>query len=116
MTHSTNCIFCRIVAGEMGKIIHEDDLVAAFEDLNPQAPHHTLIVPRRHLESLDQVGPAEEPLAGRLLSAEELLARRKGLHVNGYRVVFNTGKAAGQSVSHLHLHLLGGRDLRWPPG
>jgi histidine triad (HIT) family protein len=110
------CIFCSIVAGLRGRKIHEDDLVVAFEDVNPQAPSHTLIVPREHLDSTAAFAEGSEALAGRLLATAARLARQKGLERDGYRVVINCGEAAGQTVRHLHLHLLGGRIFRWPPG
>ncbi|MFQ5670350.1 MAG: histidine triad nucleotide-binding protein [Acidobacteriota bacterium] len=116
MPPATDCIFCRIVAGEMGKKIHEDNLVAAFEDVHPQAPHHTLVVPKEHLASPGDLTPGREELAGRLLTTAVTLAARKGLDRKGYRMVINCGESAGQSVFHLHLHLLGGRSFGWPPG
>jgi len=109
-----NCLFCRIVSGEMGTRIYEDELVAAFEDIHPQAPNHTLIVPREHLASSAEFTPRHEPLAGHLLVTATRLAREKGL--DSYRLVMNCGEEAGQSVFHVHLHLLGGRTFGWPPG
>ena len=114
MAASENCLFCRIVAGEMGTRVYEDDLVAAFEDIHPQAPHHTLIVPREHLASSAEFTSGHESLAGRLLITAARLAREKGLE--SYRLVMNCGEDAGQSVFHIHLHLLGGRTFGWPPG
>ena len=116
MTQSTDCVFCRIVAGEIGSKVHEDDLVAAFEDLNPVAPNHTLIVPKEHLISADDLTPDREKVAGRLLTTAARLARERGLDKSGYRLVANCGRTAGQSVFHLHVHLLGGRTFTWPPG
>jgi histidine triad (HIT) family protein len=109
-----DCLFCRIVAGEVGTKIHEDDLVAAFEDIQPQAPHHTLIVPREHLAGASDLMPGHEALAGRLLVTAAQLARDKNLP--SYRLVMNCGEEAGQSVFHMHLHMLGGREFVWPPG
>jgi histidine triad (HIT) family protein len=111
-----DCIFCRIVRGEIGRTIHEDDQVVAFDDLNPRAPVHVLIVPRTHLAGAADLTPDREPLAGRLLSVAAMLAARRGLAANGYRLVINCGAGAGQSVFHLHVHLLGGRAFAWPPG
>ena len=114
MSPDAECIFCRIVAGEMGNKIHEDDLVSVFEDVNPKAPSHLLIVPREHLASADDLTAEKEKVAGRLLTTAARLAAERGL--KGYRLVINCGPEAGQSVFHLHLHLLGGRSFGWPPG
>ncbi|MFQ5718206.1 MAG: histidine triad nucleotide-binding protein [Acidobacteriota bacterium] len=116
MKSPSDCIFCRIVAGELGTKVHEDDLVVAFDDLNAQAPHHLLIVPREHVASADDLTPDRESLAGRLLTTAARLARDRGLPDAGYRLVINCGAGAGQSVFHLHVHLLGGRTFSWPPG
>jgi histidine triad (HIT) family protein len=111
------CIFCRIVERRIpARIVFEDDEVLAFEDTNPQAPVHTLIVPRKHLTSLKDATPDDAPLLGRLFTVAVQLARERNLEPKGYRIVVNTGSWAGQSVFHLHLHLLGGRVFRWPPG
>lgn len=110
------CLFCRIASGEQeADVVASGDRWVAFRDINPQAPTHVLIVPREHLESLDDLGADQDGLAGALLRAASRVADREGLE-DGYRVVANTGAGAGQSVFHLHLHLLGGRPLRWPPG
>jgi histidine triad (HIT) family protein len=112
-----HCIFCQIAARRIpAKIVFEDEEVVAFEDTNPQAPVHTLIVPRKHLESLKDITLVDAPLLGCLLMVAAQLAREKGLEPRGYRAVINTGSGAGQSVFHLHVHLLGGRAFRWPPG
>jgi len=111
------CIFCRIIERRVpARVVFEDDEIVAFEDTNPQAPNHTLIVPRKHLTSLKDATPDDAPLLGRLLMVAAQLARERGLEPKGYRIVINTGSWAGQSVFHLHLHLLGGRVFRWPPG
>jgi histidine triad (HIT) family protein len=111
------CIFCRIVERRIpARIVFEDDEVLAFEDTNPQAPVHTLIVPRKHLTSLKDATPDDAPLLGKLFTVAVQLARERNLEPKGYRIVVNTGSGAGQSVFHLHLHLLGGRVFRWPPG
>jgi len=111
------CIFCRIVERSLpARIVFEDEEIVAFEDTHPQAPIHTLIVPRKHMESLNDAAPDDARLLGRLLIAAAQLARERGLDARGYRTVINNGSWAGQSVFHLHLHLLGGRVFRWPPG
>jgi len=111
------CIFCRIVERRVpARIVFEDDEVVAFEDTNPQAPIHTLIVPRKHLASLKDATSDDALLLGRLFMVAAQLARTRGLESKGYRTVINTGSWAGQSVFHLHLHLLGGRLFHWPPG
>ena len=112
-----DCIFCRIVDGQAtAKIVFEDATVVAFEDLNPQAPVHLLVVPRRHLPSLKEATAEDEPLLGHLFTVAARLARERGLETKGYRTVINNGAEAGQSVFHLHVHVLGGRLFRWPPG
>jgi histidine triad (HIT) family protein len=111
------CIFCRIIERRSpARIVYEDDEIVAFEDTHKQAPIHTLIVPRKHLPSLNEATPGDAQLLGRLFIVAAQLARERGLETHGYRIVINTGSWAGQSVPHLHLHLLGGRVLRWPPG
>jgi histidine triad (HIT) family protein len=111
----SECIFCKIVSGDIpATIVHRDDEVVAFKDAHPQAPVHVLIVPRRHVASLNDAG-ADERLLGRLLLVARDLAAASGIG-EGYRVVNNCGASAGQSVFHLHVHLLGGRAMRWPPG
>ena len=111
-----DCLFCRIAAGTLpASKVYEDDVVVAFEDIHPGAPTHILIVPRRHLAGLDVAAPGDAELLGRLQLTAAALARQLGL-AEGYRTVVNVGPDAGQSVDHLHLHLLGGRALGWPPG
>jgi len=111
------CIFCRIVERRLpARIVFEDHEIVAFEDTNPQAPIHTLVIPRKHLPSLKTATPDDAPIIGRLFLVAAQLAREQGLEAHGYRTVINTGSWAGQSVFHLHLHLLGGRVFRWPPG
>jgi histidine triad (HIT) family protein len=112
-----NCLFCRIVAHQLpARIVFEDDSVVAIEDVNPQAPVHLLVIPRRHLPSLKEATHEDEPLLGRLLTVAAQLARERGLELKGYRTVINSGAFAGQSIFHLHVHVLGGRVFRWPPG
>ncbi len=112
---SMDCIFCKIVTGEIpAKKVYEDECCIAFADLHPQAPVHLLVIPRRHIASLAHAGEDKE-LLGQLLWAANELARRQNL-AKGFRVVMNTGPDGGQTVDHLHLHLLGGRAMHWPPG
>jgi histidine triad (HIT) family protein len=111
------CLFCRIIAGEVpGTIVHEDERAVAFKDVNPQAPLHLLVVPRKHIVSLAEAGPEDADLLGHLLHVGVELARREGIVERGYRTVINTNRDAGQTVFHLHVHILGGRVLGWPPG
>ncbi len=110
------CIFCNIIRGEMAsKKVYEDDRAYAFEDIRPQAPTHVLIIPKKHIVDVKNAKPEDEADIGHLFLVAAKLARERGIE-DGYRTVFNVGPRAGQSVFHLHLHLLGGRDLRWPPG
>jgi len=113
-----SCLFCRIAQREIpASVVYEDDRVLAFNDINPQAPVHVLVIPTRHVRAVrDAGGPDGERLLGRLLAFAAEVARDEGLDGEGYRLVTNTGRNAGQSVDHLHLHLLGGRKLTWPPG
>jgi len=109
----TDCIFCKIARGEIpAKKLFEDDDLVAFDDINPAAPVHFLVIPKRHVETLDDVTAEHGPLLGRMLVAAARLAREKGVSEAGYRQVINCRKAAGQVVFHLHLHVLGGRDMR----
>lgn len=110
-----SCLFCRIVKGEIpAKLVHETPDVIAFRDINPQAPVHVLVIPRVHVESTGALTPEHETLAGKLLVAASEVARKEGL--DSFRAVSNTGADAGQSVFHLHVHVLGGRSFSWPPG
>lgn len=113
-----DCIFCKIATGEIpAKKLYEDDRVVAFADIDPKAPVHTLIIPKQHIGSLAEVGASEEEkiLVGHLHSIANHLARQQNL-AKGYRIVINIGPEGGQTVDHLHLHLLGGRQMHWPPG
>ena len=113
----SNCLFCRIVAGEIpAKLAYEDDDVLAFHDINPQAPLHVLIIPRKHLAMINDIQPEDAALVGKLTLAAKKIAADVGYAEDGYRVVMNCGANAGQSVFHIHLHLLAGRALSWPPG
>jgi histidine triad (HIT) family protein len=112
----TDCLFCRILRNEIpAKKIYEDEHVYAFEDINPQAPTHVLIIPKRHVRGLKEASPEDAELIGRCHLAAAEIARQRGIE-DGYRTVLNVGPQAGQSVFHLHVHLLGGRSLHWPPG
>jgi len=111
-----NCVFCKIGQKKIpSKIVYEDERIFAFEDINPQAPTHILICPRKHLASLTEAAAEDAALLGEILLTGAQIARERKL-LEGYRTVFNNGTGAGQSVFHLHLHLLGGRTFRWPPG
>jgi histidine triad (HIT) family protein len=111
-----NCLFCKIGAKQIpAKLVYEDDDVFAFEDISPQAPTHILICPRKHFSALHDASADDQALLGKLQFVAAKLATDRKLH-SGYRTVFNNGSGAGQSVFHLHLHLLGGRVFRWPPG
>ncbi len=113
---SMSCLFCKIVSGEIPATrIYEDDTMLAFPDVNPQAPTHILIIPKNHLASHFHALPVEEPMLGHLLHTAAVVARQQNL-TNGYRLVINTGHDGGQTVDHLHVHLLGGRSMHWPPG
>ena len=111
-----DCIFCRIIRGEApAKKVYEDERVFVFEDINPQAPTHVLIIPKKHIVGLKEAQPEDADIIGYLHLVGAQIARQRSIE-DGYRTVFNVGPRAGQSVFHLHLHLLGGRALRWPPG
>jgi histidine triad (HIT) family protein len=114
---ASDCVFCKIAAGSFGtQFITEDDTVVSFADLAPQAPVHALVIPRQHLTSLGHAVDGDAALLGNLLSHAREVAVRLGIAQTGYRTVINTGDHGGQSVSHLHVHVLGGRPMRWPPG
>lgn len=111
------CVFCQIVRRQRpSRIVFEDETAVAFEDANPQAPTHLLVVPRKHIAGLDEATAEDEALIGHLQRVAAQLAVERNIHRTGYRTVLNVGLHAGQSVFHLHLHLLGGRALHWPPG
>lgn len=116
MTDSS-CLFCKIIAGDVpADFVYRDDKCAAIRDINPQAPMHVLIIPHEHLESLDDASQKDEALLGHLLRVSARLANDAGHAESGYRTVINNGAGAGQSVFHLHVHVLGGRPMAWPPG
>jgi histidine triad (HIT) family protein len=112
-----DCLFCRIVKGEIpATIVYRDEHVVVFNDINPQAPTHVLLVPTRHIASLNDLTPADDAIVGELARRAAAIAKERGVADSGYRTVFNTNAAAGQTVFHIHLHLLGGRTMHWPPG
>ncbi len=112
-----SCLFCRIVAGEIpAKKVYEDDQVVAFEDISPQAPMHVLVVPRRHVATLNDLGEDDDGLVGEMVRRAAAIAADRGYAGRGFRTVFNCNADAGQTVFHLHLHVLGGRTMAWPPG
>jgi histidine triad (HIT) family protein len=112
-----DCLFCKIIRREIpGKIVFEDDELLAFEDINPQAPTHVLIIPKRHIESLNVLEAGDDGIVGTIVRRAAAIAKERGISGSGYRTVFNTNRDAGQTVFHIHLHLLGGRGMAWPPG
>jgi histidine triad (HIT) family protein len=112
-----NCIFCSIVEGKIpSKKVYEDDKVFAFWDINPAAPVHVLIIPKQHIESINELDENNMHITGHIYNAAKKIAKELGVSESGYRVVSNCGKDAGQTVFHIHFHLLGGRNLNWPPG
>ena len=112
-----DCLFCRIIAGQIpAKRVHEDDLVVAIDDINPVAPVHKLLMPRQHIASAAELGEGDGAMLGRLFAVAAQLAAAAGLPERGYRLVSNVGADGGQSVPHLHVHLVGGRRFAWPPG
>jgi histidine triad (HIT) family protein len=114
---ASNCLFCRIAAKEIpAEIVHATDRIVAFRDVNPQAPTHILLIPRDHIESAAEITAYQGDLLAELVQAAAHLARAEGIDRGGWRLVTNVGPDAGQSVQHLHLHLLGGRSMGWPPG
>ncbi len=114
---SDECLFCNIASGEAdADLVRESDDLVAFNDINPQAPTHILVVPRKHIPTIDDLEEHHRDLAGKLILAARELARERDLEESGYRLVFNCREGAGQSVWHIHLHLLGGRTFSWPPG
>jgi len=111
------CLFCSIVNHEINaSIVFEDERVVAFNDINPQAPTHVLVVPRRHIASLNDLTADDHELVGEIVRRAALIAKDRGISAGGFRTVFNTNRDAGQTVNHIHLHLLGGRQMHWPPG
>jgi histidine triad (HIT) family protein len=114
---AADCLFCKIVAGEIpASIVYQDDRLVAFNDINPQAPLHALVVPRQHIASLNVLSAKDDELVGEMVRRAAAIAREKGYADGGFRTVFNTNADAGQTVFHIHLHLLAGRRFSWPPG
>jgi histidine triad (HIT) family protein len=114
---SSDCLFCRIVRGEIpASKVYEDDQIIAFEDINPGAPTHILVIPREHIATLNDLEIQHDPLIGRITRVAAAIARERGIAESGFRTVFNCNRDGGQSVYHIHQHLLGGRRLSWPPG
>ena len=117
MSFDPGCVFCRIISKKIpSKIVYEDDLVTAFEDVNPQAPVHTLVVPKKHIPDIHSMTEADRDLVGHLFLTAKKIAVDRGLDSKGYRMVINNGAGAGQTVFHIHLHILSGRHFSWPPG
>jgi histidine triad (HIT) family protein len=111
------CLFCQIVAGEIPATrVYEDDRLVVVNDVNPQAPMHVLVLPREHIATINDLSPATDGLVGEMIRRGAAIARARGFAESGYRTVFNCNAAAGQSVFHIHLHVLGGRPFAWPPG
>ncbi len=112
-----DCLFCKIAAREIpGDVVHEDERLVAFSDINPQAPTHVLIIPRRHISTVNDLTAGDTDLVGEMVRLASRIAADRGHAEAGYRTVFNCNAAAGQTVFHIHLHLLAGRDMTWPPG
>jgi len=112
-----SCLFCRIIAGEIpGTFLYQDERLVVLQDINPQAPLHALVIPRKHVATLNDLSPEDDGLIGEMLRRAAIVARGHGVAETGYRAVFNCNREAGQTVFHIHLHVLGGRSLAWPPG
>ena len=117
MPRMADCLFCKIINRELhAAIVYEDDDIVAFNDINPQAPTHVLVVPRRHIATLNDLTPDDDQLVGEIARRAAAIAKARGIATGGYRTVFNTNREAGQTVFHIHLHLIGGRPMHWPPG
>lgn len=113
----SNCLFCKIVNREIpGSIVYEDDRVLAFNDINPQAPTHVLLIPKRHIATLNDLQPGDDQIVGELVRRAAAIAEERGIAAGGFRTIINTNRDAGQTVLHIHLHLIGGRSMQWPPG
>jgi histidine triad (HIT) family protein len=112
-----DCLFCRIIHRDIpASIVYEDDRVLAFNDINPQAPTHVLIVPKAHIATLNDLSSDDDQVVGELVRRAAAIAKERGISAGGFRTVFNTNREAGQTVFHIHLHLIGGREMHWPPG
>jgi histidine triad (HIT) family protein len=113
----SDCLFCRIISRDIqASIVYEDERILAFNDINPQAPTHVLVVPKRHIATLNDLSAGDDQIVGELVRRAAAIAKAKGISAGGFRTVFNTNREAGQTVFHIHLHLLGGRSMHWPPG
>lgn len=113
----SDCLFCKIIAGDIpANIVFENESTLAFRDINPQAPTHVLVIPRRHISTINDLGEDDRSLIGEMFLAAKQVAENEGIAEEGYRTVMNCNRAAGQTVFHIHLHVVGGRDLDWPPG
>ena len=112
-----DCLFCKIISRDIpAKIVYEDERVLAFNDINPQAPTHVLVVPKRHIATLTDLTPEDDDIVGEVVRRGAAIAHERGIAASGFRSVFNTNKEAGQTVFHIHLHVIGGRPMHWPPG
>ena len=112
-----DCLFCKIIAREIpASIVYEDERLIAIKDINPQAPTHLLLVPKRHIPTLNDLADGDDQIVGELVRRAAAIAKDQGIDAGGFRTVFNTNRDAGQTVFHIHLHLIGGRSLSWPPG
>lgn len=112
-----DCLFCKIAAGEIPSTkVYEDELVYAFRDINPQAPTHVLVIPKKHIKSVLEIAPEDKELLSRIFEVIGIVARQEGIAEDGFRVVSNIGENGQQSVPHLHFHVIGGRSMQWPPG
>ena len=113
----SDCLFCQIISRDIqASIVYEDERILAFNDINPQAPTHVLVVPKRHIATLNDLSAGDDQIVGELVRRAAAIAKAKGISTGGFRTVFNTNREAGQTVFHIHLHLLGGRSMHWPPG
>ena len=113
----SSCLFCKIINRDIpASIVYEDDRVLAFNDINPQGPIHVLVVPKRHIASLNELSAGDDQIVGEVVRRAAAIAKEHGISTGGFRAVFNTNSDAGQTVFHIHLHLIGGRTLAWPPG
>ena len=111
------CLFCKIVDREINAtIVYEDEQIVAFNDINPQGPTHVLVVPKRHIATLNDLAEGDDQIVGEIVRRAAAIAKERGIDAGGFRTVFNTNRDAGQTVFHIHLHLIGGRSLHWPPG
>ena len=113
----SDCLFCKIARKEIpAAVVYEDDRVLAFNDINPQGPTHVLVIPKQHIASLNELTPEDDEIVGEVVRRAAAIAKERGIASGGFRAVFNTNRDAGQTVFHIHLHLIGGRALHWPPG